>query len=230
MTTRHRRPLALVAALSLLAIPPALAADGPEDGTIALFDGESLEGWEAVDFYKPGPVTVEDGAIVLGLSEASAGMTGIVTTRDDLPTTDYELTFEARRLAGHDFFAAATFPVGDDFLTLVNGGWGGSVTGLSSIDGADASENSTGTYKKYEDETWYTFRIRVTAAGVRCSVDDEEIVAFNPRKRQLGTRLESRRCEPLGFATWETSGAIRSIALRRLTPEEVRENAVNVGL
>src|SRR5437764_12492650 len=95
-------------------------------------------------------------------------MTGITSTRKDLPSTNYELTYEARRLGGSDFFAAATFPVGKSYITLVNGGWGGHVTGLSSLGGADASENDTGTSFTYRDKTWYKFRVRVTDAVIRC--------------------------------------------------------------
>jgi hypothetical protein len=125
------------------------------------------------------------------------------------------------RLAGHDFFAAATFPVGSSFITLVNGGWGGSVTGLSSLDGIDASENDTSQFVKYEDKRWYKFRIRVTARVIRCWIDDKEIVAVNYQGRNVRTRIETRRNQPLGFATWETTGALRNIRIRTLTPKEV---------
>ena len=185
---------------------------------LVLFDGKSLDGWMMTDFAKPGEVKVEDGAILLNTGR---NMTGITTTRTDLPKINYELTYEAKRLAGRDFFAAATFPVGDKYLTFVNGGWGGSVTGLSSLDGADASENETNHYVKYQDKTWYKFRVRVTADMIRCAIDDKELIAINYKDRHLGTRIESRACQPLGFATWETSGALRNIAVRTLTPAEV---------
>ena len=37
----------------------------------------------------------------------------------------------------------------------------------------------------------------------------------------VGTRIETRGNQPLGFATWETSGALRICAIRKLTPAEV---------
>src|SRR5204862_4739669 len=135
--------------------------------------------------------------------EAGPRMTGITSTRKDLPKRDYELSYEAMRLAGKDFFAAATFPVGDAFLTFVNGGWGGNITGLSSLNGADASENETGRYVKFQDKTWYKFRVRVTGEVIRCWVDDKEVVAVRHRGRHVGTRIETRANQPLGFATWE---------------------------
>jgi hypothetical protein len=218
--------MALLAAIAALAAPGAAGADGDDPAAdspaaIVLFDGETLDGWEAADFYKPGEVSVRDGSIILAASAVSGGMTGITTTRRDLPKTDYELTYRAKRISGRDFFAAATFPVGETFLTLVNGGWGGTVTGLSSIDGADASENLTGTHQKYDDDTWYSFRIRVTDASIRCWIDDEELITFDPRGHHLGTRLETRVNHPLGFATWQTGGALRDIAVRPLAPDEI---------
>lgn len=200
----------------------ALAADGPP-GKVALFDGKTLGGWQKADFFKAGEVDVrvEGGAIVLPVGEP---MSGVTSTRKDLPTSDYELSYEARRTAGDDFFAAATFPVGKSHATLVNGGWGGSVTGLSSIDGADASENETQRYVKYKNGTWYRFRVRVTGDAVRAWVDDKETFAVDIRDRAIGTRIEVRENRPLGFAAWNTAGAVRAVEIRELTPEEVAAN------
>src|SRR4051812_4164921 len=161
---------------ALLVSSAAFQAEGdPSAGkprTLVLFDGKSLEGWVKTDFFGAGEVKVEDGSI--RMSEGRS-MTGITSTRRDLPTTNYELSYEAMRLSGRDFFAAATFPVGKSFVTLVNGGWGGSVTGLSSLNGADASENETGRFVEYRNKTWYRFRARVTDEVIRCWVDDKEI-------------------------------------------------------
>lgn len=220
------RLLSPIATFAVLLAPAASARDdAPAANPIVLFDGKSLEGWQSTDFYKPGEVKVEDGQLILGLSPASGGMTGITTTREDLPRTNFGLSYQAQRLSGRDFFAAATFPVGETYLTLVNGGWGGTVTGLSSIDGADASENPTGTYQKYANDTWYTFRIRVTDASIRCWLDDEELVTFDPRGHHLGTRLETRVSQPLGFATWETSSALKEITIRPLSEQEIADEA-----
>ena len=50
---------------------------------------------------------------------------------------------------------------------------------------------------------------------------DKEIIAVDYRDRRVGTRIETRANEPLGFATWETGGAVRHIVIRRLTPDEI---------
>ncbi|MDG3006663.1 3-keto-disaccharide hydrolase [Paludisphaera mucosa] len=225
MSTSIARTLALAAWLGVHAALAAAPADGPASESIVLFDGKTLDGWKKTPFYGADAVDVRvaDGAIVLPLGKS---MSGVTTTRNDLPKVDYELSYEAMRTEGVDFFAAATFPVRDGFLTLVNGGWGGNVTGLSSIDGADASENQTTTGYKYKDDTWYRFRVRVTADAVRCWIDDKEVVKVDVKDRQLGTRIQVRASQPLGFCTWETAGAVRKAAIRRLTPAEVAENHV----
>lgn len=197
-------------------------ADEPRPGdkprTLVLFDGKTLDGWKRSEFYKPGEVKVEDGAIVM---EAGKPMTGVTSTRDDLPKTNYELSYEAKKLDGTDFFAAATFPVGRSHITLVNGGWGGHVTGLSNLNGSNASENETSRSFRYKDKTWYKFRVRVTDEAIRYSLDGKEIAAVDYRGQHVGTRTESNASKPLGFATYETRGAVRNIEMRGLTPDEV---------
>lgn len=185
---------------------------------LVLFDGKSLDGWRKSDFFRAGEVRVKDGTILISVG---GSMTGITSTRQDLPRTNYELSYEAMRLTGRDFFAAATFPVGKSYVTLINGGWGGNVTGLSSLNGADASENETGQSFEYRDKTWYKFRVRVTDEVIRCWIDEKEILAVDHSGMQVATRLETRENQPLGFATWETSGAVRKIEIRLLSPAEI---------
>jgi hypothetical protein len=215
-----RRLICGLAALTLVAASDlARGADDPPKTTV-LFDGKTLDGWKTADFYKAdeSPVKVEDGAIILPKGKP---MAGIVTTRKDLPTVDYELSYEARKLDGKDFFAAATFPVGDKFITFVNGGWGGYVTGLSSLNGADASENETSRSFKYENKTWYKFRVRVTKKTIRAFIDDKPMSAVDYSERTVGTRVEVGPNKPLGFAAYDTVGAIRNISIRPLTASEI---------
>jgi hypothetical protein len=195
-------------------------ADAAKPKKLVLFDGKTLEGWKKTEFGGEGEVEVKDGMIVMN---HGASLTGITTKRKDLPTTNYELSFEAQRLNGFDFFAAATFPVGKSFATFLNGGWGGSVTGISSVDSYDASENETSQYFDYKDKRWYKFRIRVTDEKIKCWVDDKEVIDLITKGRKIDTRIEADPSKPLGFATWETTGAVRKIEVRTLTPKEVAE-------
>ena len=143
-------------------------------------------------------------------------LTGITWGGPALPTTNYELTLQARRLEGRDFFAGMTFPVGDSFCSLILGGWGGTIVGLSSIDGIDASENSTSQSIDFELQRWYRVRIRVTPEKIESWLDDKQIVDLPLKNRQIGVRIEVEPSQPLGMASWRTKGALRDIRLRRL--------------
>jgi hypothetical protein len=105
----------------------------------ALFDGKTLAGWKAPNFGGEGKVLVKDGTIVM---EAGSMMTGVTYT-GPMPKMNYEVTLEGMRIDGSDFFCTTTFPVGDSFVSLVVGGWGGSLVGISSVDFYDASDNQT---------------------------------------------------------------------------------------
>lgn len=94
----------------------------------SLFDGESLEGWKSSQFGGDGEVEIRDGAIVLGMGYP---LTGITSRHEGLPTADYEICVEAKRIEGDDFFCCLTFPVNDSHASLVVGGWGGSLVGIS---------------------------------------------------------------------------------------------------
>ena len=105
-----------------------------------LFDGESMQGWIATEFGGEGEVSVREGKLILGQGWS---LTGITWKGQRLPEHGYEVHVRGCKLKGHDFFAAITFPVGEGFCSLVLGGWGGDVVGISSIDGMDADSNAT---------------------------------------------------------------------------------------
>ncbi len=178
-----------------------------------IFDGKSLAGWQETDFAGRGAVQVVGGELRLG---AGAILTGVTYT-NTLPRVNYEVEYEAMKLEGVDFFAALTFPVGKAHATFVNGGWGGSVTGVSSVDGMDASENDTTKTIGYEKGRWYKFRLRVTAEKIEAWVDAEKLVDQPIKDRAISMRAgEIELSAPLGFANFQTSSALRNIRLRAL--------------
>ncbi|MEX0718891.1 MAG: DUF1080 domain-containing protein [Planctomycetaceae bacterium] len=187
----------------------------------ALFDGQSLEGWEPSNFGGEGEVTVEEGAIEM---EMGADLTGIHTDRE-LPKTNYEVALEARRVEGGDFFCGLTFPVGDDSCSLIVGGWGGGVCGLSSIDDRDASENDTTTYRGFETGQWYRVRLRVTGPRIQAWLDDERIVNQPLEGKKISIRQEVDPSRPFGVCSWRTTAALRDIRIRELSREEVERDA-----
>lgn len=185
----------------------------------SLFDGKSLEPWKSTQFGGEGAVEVKEGAIVF---DQGVMLTGIHYTKDDLPKTNYELTWEGRRTLGIDFFAAATFPVKDSFCSFIPGGWGGAVVGLSSIDRKDASENETTQYIAFKDNQWYKFRVRVTDEKIQCWIDDKQVIDVSIVGKKITTRNEVNLSQPLGFIAWESAAELRNIAIRKLTPEEIK--------
>ena len=102
-------------------------------------------------------------------------LTGVSTNRK-LPKTNYQVDLDAMRVNGSDFFVGLTFPVKDKPCSLICGGWGGGVCGLSSIDGMDASENATTTYRGFEKGKWFHIRLRVHDKRIQAWIDDKQIV------------------------------------------------------
>jgi hypothetical protein len=180
-----------------------------------LFDGKSLKGWKKTAFGGEGDVEVKDARIIIA---AGAPMSGITLT-EDFPKTDYEVSLEAMRVGGSDFFCGLTFPVGDSPCSFIVGGWGGGVVGLSSIDGSDASENETTRYQDFESNRWYTIRVRVGMDKIEAWLDKKQMVDLPLKDRKISIRGEVELSRPLGIACYATTAALRDIKVRRLGAE-----------
>ena len=197
----------------ILLFTPAVRAQDPAGGWKPLFDGKSLANWEPTKFGGAGTVKVENGQIIL---ETGRALTGITWAGGELPTTNYEISLEAMRVAGQDFFAGITFPVGDSFCSLILGGWGGVVVGLSNINFLDASENDTSQSMEFSNGRWYDVRIRVTPDKIQTWLDGRQIIDQPLKGNKISIRMEVEDSKPLGVATWKTTGALRNIRMRRL--------------
>lgn len=190
----------------------ALAADAPKP--VVLFDGKSITDWEIVDIGGSGEVLLEEGVLVIKMGDSVSG--AVYKKADKLPVTNYEITLEARRTMGVDFFCGLTFPVGSlkTCATLVIGGWGGSVTGISCLDGMDASENSTGTYQRYKDNEWYKIKLRVTPKNLSTWVNDKQVIDADIEGKKINVRpgpIESYL--PLSLTTFATTAEIKNVVL-----------------
>jgi hypothetical protein len=185
-----------------------------EPGWKPLFDGKTLTNWQPTKFVGEGAVKVENGQVIL---EAGKDLTGITWTGEKPPDSNYELTLQAMRVEGRDFFAGVTFPVGDSFCSLIVGGWGGTVVGLSSINGMDASENETSQSIEFTSGRWYTIRIRVSAEKIEAWLDERQIVDVVRKGKEIDIRIEMIKSQPIGVASWRTKAALRDIRLRRLS-------------
>jgi hypothetical protein len=179
-----------------------------------LFDGSSLQGWRETSFSGHGKVGVENGAIVLG-----KGILTGVTWTGEFPRFNYEVRLEAMRVDGHDFFAGITFPVHDSFCSWINGGWGGMVVGLSSLDDMDASENDTSIRREFQSGRWYALRLRVTEDRIQAWIDEEAVIDASITTRLIGLRPgEIELSKPLGIASYSTTARLRKLEYRVLAP------------
>ena len=93
-----------------------------------LFNGKDLTGWAKITesyFEESGDIKIVDGEIELG---KGSGGTGIIVDGDNkkkLLKMNYQIELDAKRVEGGDFFCGMTFPIKDQYLSLIIGGWGG---------------------------------------------------------------------------------------------------------
>jgi hypothetical protein len=191
------------------------ATPGARSADRSLFDGRTLGDWEPTPFGGEGEVTVADGVIRIARGSELSG----ITWRGPLPEEPYEISLEARRVDGHDFFCGLTFPVADSHCSLILGGWGGAVVGLSSIDGNDAANNATTQVIPFDNGRWYEVRVRVSPERIECLLDGKPIVDQPLDDHTVSVRSEVAASIPLGIATFSTAAEVRGISWRPLAAE-----------
>ncbi|MFW6161857.1 MAG: 3-keto-disaccharide hydrolase [Planctomycetota bacterium] len=224
---RHRWTTAAVLCLvgTLAGCPPPPAGP-PEQAALALkqaplgqwvplFDGKSLSSWrvpEQFEFANHGKIEVNKGILHLaqGMPFSAIAWAG------DFPKENFEVEVEALRAKGHDIFCGMTFPVGQGHVSFVCGGWGDTVVGISCVDGMSASENETTVIRSFDNDTWYTFRARVTEWAIEGWIDDEKVVEIERRGHEFSLYGGVEPTAPFGIFTWQTAAKLRSIRFRRL--------------
>ena len=211
----------MIRLLSLVFIGTSLAGcqlatsgqNGHNGNWAPLFNGQDLEGWKQSDFLNPGVSYAGSRKLIIPAGEVLSG----ITWTKDFPKMDYEIRLEAMRAGGSDFFCGLTFPVNDSFASLILGGWGGTVCGISCLDGEDAANNETTTSTNFKNGVWYSVRLRVTKNKLEAWLQNEQIVDADTKDREIGVRIEVEESRPLGLATFQTTAALRNISWRKLT-------------
>lgn len=186
-----------------------------EDGEGPRTDFIESKGWKVAEFTDSGEVRAEDGTVYMAPGN---DMTGI-TWWGPLVRMNYEVTLDAKRTEGSDFFCALTFPYGDNPCSFVVGGWGGTCVGISSIDYYDAYNNETAKFRDFKMDRWYRIRVRVTPDKIQAWIDDEQMVDIETTGRTIGIRWEVQPCVPFGISTWRTGGAVRNVKIHAFNPE-----------
>jgi hypothetical protein len=176
----------------------------------SLFDGAGLGEWRPTAFGGGGEIAVAAGVIRIPMG---ADMSGI-TWAGDHPRQSYEIALQARRVDGSDCCCGLTVPVGDDCCSLIVGGWGGGLVGLSSIDGQDAANNATTKVMSFDNGRWYDVKVRVTPERIECFLDGEPVVDQPLQDRIISVRDEVIPSKPLGIATFATTAEVRDIRWR----------------
>jgi len=200
--------------------------DSPPAALPSIQAPASSDGWVAMETLAAGKWTAIEGAANIEWDQASH-ILRIGATKElnglrwtgPVPVTPYVVELEARRMSGSDFFCGLTFPVRDGAsnVSLIVGGWGGKLVGISSISGMDASENSTASIQDFENERWYRIRLEVRAEHLQVWIDDQQIIDAYTEDQPLSLRpgpIEA--CAPFGLATWMTQAELRNIQWRKL--------------
>jgi len=181
----------------------------------SLFDGKTLKGWkvpEGGDYDGRGEVEVRAGHLVLG---AGKHFTGVACTAD-VPTEDYEVSYDATRLAGTDMFGALVLPVGQEHVQLTVGGWGGGIVSLHWVDGKPGCENPTTRRVEFVNGRWYRVRVRVSKTRVEAWIDEHKVVDFPREGHRFAVDMHNYPLRPLGFQAARTKAGLRNIRIRRL--------------
>jgi len=192
------------------------AATKPADKDVTeLFDGKTLKNWKATEFGGEGEVTVEKGQINVG---AGSTLSGINWTGGALPKMNYEIELDAMKVNGSDFFVGLTFPYKESHASIILGGWGGSLVGISSINGNDAANNEYTRVREFPKDKWVHVKLRVTPDKIKVWLDKEEeaILDVDTKDVQIGLRADIDAARPLGLSTFQTAAAYKNITLKKL--------------
>ena len=169
--------------------------------------------WSISPYGSGGEVKVENGILKIEMGDPICGIT---CTGNDLPKINYKIEFEARRTQGNDFLVGLTFPYKENFCSLIVSGWGGTVTGLSSINGLDASENESTCDLEINNGQWYKIKLKVLDSSIQVNIDNKELINVNTEGKEISIRPEVEPSKPLGLATFYTSAEYKNIKLRKL--------------
>jgi hypothetical protein len=197
--------------LKAAAMAPSTPFEG--EGWQDLFDAHTLTGWHETQFSGRGEIEARDGLIALKMGDPFTG----INYTNDFPTMNYEIALDAMRVSGADFFCGLTVPVGESFCSLIVGGWGGALVGISSFDSMDASENETTKYVTFKQAHWYRIRMRVTQDRIEAWIDQEKLIDVNTKGKRISLRPgEIELSKPFGIACWQSTAALRQIKVRHI--------------
>ena len=90
------------------------------------------------------------------------------------------------------------------------------MVGISSIDGNDASENETASYRNFKNGQWYEFKVRVDAKNITVWIDKEQILEVPRGERKFSVRAEVMRSRPLGYCVFQSKVTVKDWVYRTI--------------
>jgi len=115
-------------------------------------------------------------------------------------------------------FLGVTFPVGKEgHVSLVLGGWAGAITGISNLDGLNASENKTTQYHNMPEGQWFKVKIMVTSDKIQCWLDDKQLVDVSRDDyEEYDTHGAVVDTKPFGMFSYSTWGRVKNLKAWKL--------------
>lgn len=210
---------ATLLALLVFLIAGCNSASKPKAPPVELLPG-NMEQWQTINFGGEGDVYYKDNVLNLDYGNPLTGAKykGDLSELLGESKEHYAITMQAQRVEGVDMFLGVTFPVGGDgHVSLVLGGWAGAITGLSNLDGLNASENVTTQYHAFEDKRWYKVKIYVTPKKIQCWLDDKQLVDIKRADfKKYDTHAAVEMTKPLGLFSYDTWGKVKDVKVWKL--------------
>lgn len=189
-------------------------ASTPKTGEwTSLFNGHDLKGWKSHiesewDLYRD--AGVKDGSIEFPMGTPYSA----ISLSNKFPQDNYELELSAMRTSGNDILCGILMPVGNSHVSMILGGWGNHVVGLSCIDNMVASDNESSCTMSFEDNRWYRVRVAVTPGNIRAWIDDSQVIDQERENRTISPYPGLEDLIPFGLFTWQTASLMKDIRYR----------------
>ena len=200
----------------LLALLPGGCSSMPATNEwISPFNGSDLEGWKVhtkSEFETYGNASVTNGAI----SFQAGGPYTAISLLGAFPTDNYELELNFKRTTGQDILCGMLLPVGTNHVSMVMGGWGNWVVGLSCIDNMVASDNETSFNMSFDNDRWYHVRVQVTPEKFEAWIDKKQVTNLERKGRKITPYPGLEVLAPFGLFTWDTSSMMKDIRYRSI--------------
>jgi len=198
--------------------PPAKDKPTVDHEWTQLFDGTTLDGWKKPsesEFEPTGAVSVSDSTLRF---ESGTPYTALQWD-GEFPGESFEVEIAAKRTEGCDIFCGLLVPVGESHISVILGGWGDTIVGVSCVDHLYASDNETARVMSFENDKWYDVRVRVTKERVVAWIDESKVIDLERKGRVLTPYPGLEALAPFALFTWQTEAAFRDVWARRLAAE-----------